>query len=147
MNTTTTQLRRTLDQRRARHAWSAVQDAMRQFVTTEDGKRLVKEDGKRFGTQARKLPSRIMASGLGQALAFLCAKDYAPLLLQAIADWILNRPETFDVNGAPEKDALLQKIVNEWEAEDLRSATDEVLAYMLWLTRFSEAQGLTEGGG
>ena len=48
-----------------------------------------KQDPKKFGGQAKKLPIRIMAAGLGQALAFLKAKDYAPGLLAELADWVL----------------------------------------------------------
>ena len=62
----------TLDQHRAKHAWEAVQRAKRRDGLHQD------QDPKKFGGQAKKLPVRIMASGLGQALAFLKAKDYAP---------------------------------------------------------------------
>lgn len=145
--TQTNQAKPTLDQRRARHAWAVVQETVCRFVTTENGKRVVKEGGKKFGTHAKKLPFRIMASGLGQSLAFLYAKDYAPLLLQGIADWVLSKPQTFNVNNMPEQNALLEKIVNQWGADGLRQATDETLAYLLWLNRFADAEGLTEGGG
>ena len=64
----------TLDQRRAEHAWKAVRGVV-------DRNARDKERARKFGGQARKLPTRIIASGLGQALAFLKAKDYAPDLL------------------------------------------------------------------
>jgi CRISPR-associated protein Cmr5 len=137
----------TLDQRRAHHAYHAVQSALRQSGKNRDAAR-------RFGGQARKLPTRIMASGLGQALAFLKAKNYAPYLLVALGDWVLEKrgkgaglpkpPEAPDEKGAVKDDALLLAIIT-GTSDLLRRATDEALAYLLWLNRFAEAEGLTEG--
>jgi CRISPR-associated protein Cmr5 len=75
----------TLDQRRARHAWEAVQRAKQKQGAHE------KQDPKKFGGQVKKLPTRIMAAGLGQALAFLKAKDYAPGLLAELTEWMRQR--------------------------------------------------------
>lgn len=128
---------KTLDQRRAKHAWQAVA----QVVDTYG---LKSEKAKKFGGQAKKLPVRIMASGLGQALAFLRAKDYAPDLLMELADWVLDkRTHEQSTTGKPGDDALLKAVV-QGTSEELRRATDEVLAYLLWLNRFAEAKGLTE---
>ena len=68
----------TLDQRRAADAWKVAQRASK----------LPEGEKKVFGTQVKKLPTRIMAAGLGQALAFLEAKKYAPLLREALAGWL-----------------------------------------------------------
>lgn len=122
----------TLEQRRAKHAWEAIQRAKQV------------KDPKKYGGQAKKLPMRIMASGLGQALAFLKAKGYAPELLVGIGDWVLDKranPES--KKPMPQDDALLKAIVN-GESDSLRRATDETLAYLQWLNRFAEAEGLTE---
>lgn len=73
----------TLDQRRAQHAWQAVQNAKAKTGSHS------KQEPKKFGGQAKKLPVRIMTSGLGQALGFLKAKDYAPGLLAELSDWVL----------------------------------------------------------
>jgi CRISPR-associated protein Cmr5 len=124
----------TLDQRRAHHAWNAVQRAKQKQGDHE------KQDPKKFGGQVKKLPTRILAAGLGQALAFLRAKDYAPGLLAELSDWINTRIPPRQ--GEP-KD-LLERIV-QGNSDFLRRATDEVLAYLLWLNRFAEAEGLTEG--
>ncbi len=123
----------TLDQRRASHAWDVVQRAQKKEGHHE------KQDPKKFGGQAKKLPTRIMAAGLGQALAFLKAKNYAPGLLAEMSDWISTRipPK----RGEP-KD-LLERIVR-GDSDFLRRATDEVLAYLVWLARFAEAEGLTD---
>jgi CRISPR-associated protein Cmr5 len=124
----------TLDQRRARHAWK----------TIEIARGLKPDDAKRFGGQARKLPTRIIASGLGQALAFLKAKNYAPDLLVALGDWVLDKRGNPDSKAPrPKDDALLLEII-QGDSDFLRRATDEVLAYLLWLNRFAEAEGLTE---
>lgn len=136
---TTTQAKQTLDQRRANHAWHAVQAAKKQEGCHKT------QDPKKFGGQARKLPIRIMASGLGQALAFLKAKNFAPGLLVEIADWVLDKRANPESEKAkPGDDALLNQIIM-GTSDFLRRATDEVLAYLQWLNRFAEAEKLTEG--
>lgn len=72
----------TPDQLRAKHAWEVVERVKGS------------KDAKLFGGAARKLPVRIMASGLGQALAFLAAKGKTPELLKALSDWVLNQPKS-----------------------------------------------------
>ncbi len=123
--------RKTLDQRRAVHAWETV----RKIQT------LSEKEQKEFAIQVKRLTARIMTAGLGQTLVFLKAKDYAKPLRMALSDWILVK--RYDPDGAaPEDpDALLNAIVN-GTAEFLRLATDEALAYATWLSRFAEAEGL-----
>lgn len=123
----------TLDQRRASHAWDVVQRAKQK----QDPHR--NQDPKKFGGQAKRLPIRIMAAGLGQALAFLQAKDYAPGLLAELSAWIGERIPL--KQGEPAD--LLERIVK-GDSEFLRRATDETLAYLVWLNRFAEAEGLTD---
>jgi CRISPR-associated protein Cmr5 len=138
MAETTTGGKPTLDQRRADHAWRAVRAVVERYAGDRDR-------AKKFGGQARKLPTRIMASGLGQALAFLKAKDYAPDLLVELADWVLDKRGNAASRAAkPRDDALLRAVVG-GTSDFLRRATDEVLAYLLWLNRFAEAEKLTEG--
>jgi CRISPR-associated protein Cmr5 len=122
----------TLDQKRAAHAWNVVTEV----------KALCDEAGrKQFGTQAKKLPTRIMAAGLGQALAFLEGKDYAPMLRKALTDWIADRrPPRPD----EDRNLLVVRIIQR-DADFLRFATAECLAYLQWLVRFADAEGLTEG--
>jgi len=122
----------TLDQRRAQHAWNAVQRA----------KKLA--SSKKFGGQAKKLPTRIMAAGLGQALAFLLGKKYSPELLEEIGDWVLDKRASLgSTRPRPKDDALIQTIIG-GDSDFLRRATDETLAYLQWLNRFAEAEGLTD---
>ena len=68
----------TRDQQRAAHAWKVVQDVKKEekSVQTE------------FKIQSKKLPARIVTSGLGQSLAFLEAKGYAAHLRAALNDWV-----------------------------------------------------------
>jgi CRISPR-associated protein Cmr5 len=117
----------TLDQRRAAHAWEAVQKAGA----------LQEQDRKEFGIEAKKLPARILASGLGQALAFLEAKHQAELLRLALADWIAQRRPPR--NG--EEPRLVVRLIK-GNADFLRFATAESLAYLTWLVRWCEAEGL-----
>ncbi len=121
--------KKTLDQERAAHAWDVVHGVK--------GKK--EDEAKKFGTQAKKLPTRILASGLGQALAFLFAKGYAPELQEALTDWIAKRRPV-----APGKDKrLLVRLIQE-DADFQRYATAECLAYLQWLVRFADAEKLTD---
>lgn len=133
MTSQTIQARQTLDQRRAGHAWDVVQRAKGRQGHHQN------QDARKFGGQAKKLPTRIMAAGLGQALAFLKAKDYAPGLLAELNDWINARVPP----AQSEPQDLLERIIK-GNSDFLRRATDEVLAYLVWLNRFAEAEGLTE---
>jgi len=136
MSATVEKPRPTLDQQRAAHAWAAVCEAKQQAGEHKN------QSPKKFGGQAKKLPVRIMASGLGQALAFLKAKNYAPGLVAVLTHWTAKRlPPRPD-----ESRDLLDRIIH-GDSEFLRRATDEVLAYLVWLNRFAEAEGLTEGDG
>jgi CRISPR/Cas system CMR-associated protein Cmr5 small subunit len=115
-----------LDQKRASHAWNVIQQ-----VKLEEDKQ------KEFKIQVKKLPARILAAGLGQSLAFLEAKHAAPLL-RALADWI-NRHELAGGHPSPDQDRLLLRVV-QGDADFLRFATAECLAYLQWLVRFADAE-------
>ena len=129
----------TLEQRRAKDAYAVVERVKAQFAGKLD-------QAKKFGGHARKLPTRIIASGLGQALAFLKAKDYAPDLLVALSEWVLSvvKPSAEVSKELKKPDESLLKAVILSPAEFLRQATDEALAYLLWLNRFCEASKLTD---
>lgn len=126
---------KTLDQRRAEHAWKAIKEVVE--THKQNGK--PDETAKKYGTQAKQLPMRIMASGLGQALAFLKAKGYAPDLVETLNEWLSER-----IKPKPgESEDILERIIN-GDADFLRRATDEALAYLVWLNRFADAEGLTD---
>lgn len=108
--------RRPLEIRRADHAWNTL--------------RTVKpDDFEDFKIQVKKLPSRILTAGLGHAMAFLEAKQDSPPLINALNDWMLN----------DKRKSLVEAIVK-GDSDFLRRTTDEVMAYLLWLKRFVEAE-------
>jgi CRISPR-associated protein Cmr5 len=133
----------TIDQRRAAHAWSCVRHAKSEF----------KDKAKEYGGQAKKLPVRIMSAGLGQALAFILAKAGDPEskdhkrhlrdLFNDLTDWVIKKRPMKDAKHC---DHLLKSIV-EGDSDFLRRATMETLAYLRWLNRFADAEGLNDEGG
>ncbi len=120
----------TLDQKRAAHAWEVVEK-----VAALDEK-----EKRAFATQALKLPTRILTAGLGQALAFLEAKAAAPQLREGLSDWLARRRPT--TNG--EETRLVVRVIH-GDADFLRFATAESLAYLTWLVRWTEAQKWASG--
>lgn len=136
----------TVEQRRAKHAWNAVERVVKATddAETDKDKADAKASAKQFGGQAKRLPTQILAAGLGQALTFLLAKKYAPEPLIAIGDWVLNKPaDPNSQSKRPDKDALIKEIIN-GNSDFLRRATEETLAYLRWVVRFADAQGLTD---
>ena len=125
---------RNLDQDRAKHAWGAVQAATK-----------LKDDApKKYGREAKKMPVRIMTAGLGQALAFIEAKAEKHRELRNLhADlttWVF---EGRKLKKPDDAKTLLDTVIRS-DSTFLRMATDEVLAYLQWLNRFAEAEGLTD---
>ena len=118
--------RPTMDQLRARHAWETVEQHLIKAAANP----------KREAGQARKLPARVLTSGLGPALAFLEAKKEAPNLSRRLSEWVLGRVPTRSQHPS------LLKAVCEESGWFLRLATAEALAYLVWLNRFAEAEGL-----
>lgn len=92
----------------------------------------------KYGSLARKLPSLILANGLGQTLAFLKSKGYEGgqrdpgkaegLLYDQVSEYVLGKGQD-----------LLTKVMNESSFE-YRRHTTEVLAFAGWLKRFAEAE-------
>jgi len=141
MRQTTSQSRPTIEQQRAKHAWQAVERL-----------KVGSEEADDYAREAKKLPVRIMTSGLGQALAFIKAKagrkkeengdaknqekNGFRALQQDLSDWARQRLQY----PGPEQ-GLLEAVIHA-DSQFLRRATDEVLAYLRWLNRFTEAKGL-----
>lgn len=126
----------TLDQRRARHAWDAVER-----IKNTDG-----PIGSDYAREVKRLPVRIFTAGLGHAIAFLRAKgkdgggDANAALLCDLADWVLDkRRDGASRRPAPTTAALIEAIVK-GDATFLQVSTDEALAYLQWLGRFAEAE-------
>ncbi len=127
--------RHTWNQRRAEHAWNTIAplaDAAR------SGRRKHADE---YARAAKQLPTRILTAGLGQALAFLLAKgaESQPLrdLHEHLTGWVIGE------RGLPgsQSESLLQSVIH-GDSGFLRRATDESLAYLGWLNRFAEAEGL-----
>ncbi len=129
MSRTTTPSRQTIDQQQAKHAWEAVERLQAGSDEADD-----------YAREAKKLPVRIITSGLGQALAFLSAKKSKKKgladLEADLTQWAKERLK----DAGPYKSLL--EAVSHCDSEFLRRATDEMLAYLGWLNRFTEAKGL-----
>jgi CRISPR-associated protein Cmr5 len=142
---TTTSAPQMREPRRAAHAMKAVGDMLAKFPAAVKGnERVPHEKAKKYGGQAKKMPTRIIASGLGQALAFALAKGETNELLIELGNWVLDvmKPAA-DVAkqlGRPEERLLRAAVLG--SADFLRRATDEALAYLQWVNRFCEANGL-----
>jgi CRISPR-associated protein Cmr5 len=117
----------------------------------ENGQRVADPNAKKYGQLVKDLPTRILASGLGQAIAFRWAKgkddEHTRALLQHLGDWVLDkRANDKSTKPEPQPQALIQKLIaDDTDAMFLRRATEEAIAYLQWLKRFAEAEGLTEG--
>lgn len=117
---------RTIEQKRATHAWGKIQSLSN------------KPDGfkKKYNALVKKVPVLILTNGLGQALAFLKAKskndDHHMELYRHVSEGVdLQLP----LNG---KD-LLEKLLQD-NSTFLRQTTRTALAYLQWLKRFAEAE-------
>jgi CRISPR-associated protein Cmr5 len=107
-------------------------------------KKLGDEKAKTYGRETKRLPVRILTAGLGHALAFVKAKaddgkNALNRLHEDLTQWVLT--ERGLKGNAPK--SLLESIVL-GDSDFLRLATDEALAYLQWLNRFAEAEGLME---
>lgn len=127
--------RPTLDQRRAAHAWKAVMG----LAKVEGDRRIYDSAAEEYEREAHRLPTRIIASGLGQALAFIVAKakDKKPKLKKLhddLTSWVVERPLALKEPGS-----LLLSVIK-GDSDFLRRATEETLAYLQWLNRFLEAE-------
>jgi CRISPR-associated protein Cmr5 len=132
-------MRRTKEQLRASHAWSAISGL----------DRLTPENKKKIAVAIKGLPVRIQASGLGQAMTFLRAKKDFRELEGIIVHWLLNdfpmtyqRPQERDDPSAQ----LIERII-QGDATMLRRWTEESLAYLPWLSRFAEGAGMMQVAG
>jgi CRISPR type III-B/RAMP module-associated protein Cmr5 len=110
----------TLQQRRATHAWAQV------------GERPSGE----YVSLVRGLPSMIQSEGLATSLTFLRAKgkSHHKDAYRHIQLWIQKEFGT-------QEDLL--KFVLSLNSNEYRRVASEILAYIGWLKRFSEASGVT----
>ncbi|MFO0649316.1 MAG: type III-B CRISPR module-associated protein Cmr5 [Polyangiales bacterium] len=119
----------TWDQRRASHAWKQVQVLAASFKGKD-------KERKQFASELRRLPVRVMNAGLVPAILFLQSKKKATEVVTVLDDWMKQR---FPGGAATLRERALL------DATQLRMHTAETLAYLQWLVRFAEAEGLLEG--
>jgi CRISPR-associated protein Cmr5 len=108
----------------------AARNAVSEYIRTQGGADKCKE----YRQELQQLPSRILASGLGQTLAFYAAKGtdaHKEAIGSQLARFLLERGQnTLD---------LLNHVVEMKEAGEYRRITREALAYSEWLKRYSAA--------
>ncbi len=127
-----------MEQQRAQHAWKVIQGLM------EEGK--AKPHGKEFRSEAKKFPSRVMTAGLGQAVAFLLSKSNddnkkskgVRELVAALNGWVCGKTAGL----AAENSGNLMLSIANGDTLFLTRATEEALAYIQWINRFAEAEGI-----
>ena len=124
-------LQQVADQERAASAWSSVQEV------DKKAEKLKKE----YSALARSTPALVQTSGLGQALAFLRARDRGQrntahwLIYSHVSQWMAGRVDLGDKG----RDGLLEWVVTQ-TSQVYRHTTAEVVAYLSWLKRFAEAE-------
>lgn len=142
----------TPEQRRAQHAWAFIERIQRDYpVVDREEEKFLNEKQKKdneknrkmqstYKREIKKLSTRIITSGLGQALAFLLAKGKVDDLLIDLGCWVgYASRETSPPNDVA-RDALLRRLCDEQAtALRLRRDTAETLAYLAWLTRLADA--------
>lgn len=130
----------TLEQQRARSAWTRVSE----FVDDVGSTSRAAQD---YRSIIRKIPAMIGMNGFGQTLAFLLSKEgqdargLDPKKAEGRAykdmeEWLLSAgsPVAWDTD----KGTLIERVVEE-SSVVYRQATQEALAYVVWLKRFAEA--------
>lgn len=112
------------EQERAR----AAQEAVNKYIQAQGDKGKLKE----YRQELQQLPSRILASGLGQTLAFYAARatEAQKAIGGQLARFLGKGQKTLD---------LLGSIVSMKDAGEYRRLTREALAYAEWLKRYSAA--------
>lgn len=131
-----------LGRARARVAWGWVDTAVQ----------TLRSDRARYGTLARKLPSLLQTSGLGQTLAFLfakaggSAKKAEGLLLEQLTTHLRQQlKKTLAAGSVQQLDHSIQLVLDLTPSE-YRRATAEAFAVAEWLKRFAEGRIEAEEG-
>jgi len=122
----------TLSQRRAAHAYTAVEKLFEQ--RNADAVKFEKE----IADPAKKLPYRIRTSGLGLTVAFILGsggKREGKDVLANLANWCMNI-------GLIQKGEIehLEAAYRTQDVGALERLTEESLAYLEWFVRFADAR-------
>ena len=118
-------------QSQARRAWQWVTDADKESEKTKD----------RYATLARKLPSYLQVSGLGQTMAFLYSKDDggAQLLFNQLGEYLRASSVHSDerANAAKsQRNNHIEWLVNR-SPDEYRRLTREAVVIADWVKRFA----------
>jgi CRISPR type III-B/RAMP module-associated protein Cmr5 len=111
---------KTLSQKRAKHAWDRVQSVPAGEMA-------------KFADEAKKFPLRVRNAGLLQTLAFVEAKKKGGEVASAIKGWLSEQ----SMLGKEDKAC---DVLRNGDVVVIRQMTREVMMYMEWLVRFSEAR-------
>lgn len=115
------------EQERAKKAWDLVNETPKSII-------------EKYASLAKSAPVMILTNGLGQTLAFFISKstgrnEYS-LLYNHINNWLDG-----NIPWTPNEDIgddLIEKVINE-KSQICRMATEESLAFLSWVKRFSTA--------
>lgn len=122
----------TIEQQRAASAWEVIKPVKAQ--PSDDLK-------KKYSGLARSMPAMIQNAGLGQALAFLRAKDKGKkstaewLFYCHLSAWVKEQNPAHEIG----ENALLEWLIQQ-TSEQYRQVTAEIIGYLRWLKRFAEAE-------
>jgi len=131
-------IQNTIDQGRASHAYTCVYN----FVQTHSNKDTRSE----YKSYSKKLPMMIKNSGLGAAMAFTLSKskEHHKAVLDDIISWLCQSMITKDffinlkkLSDKYDQADFVKKIIN-FNSNEYRVITNEVIAYMTWHRRFTE---------
>lgn len=145
--------RQTIEQQRARQAWEDVSE-IKKLGEDNEGRKGNKDLVKKYRSIARGLNAMIQINGLGQTLAFHCAKakdkdkDGKPkknehyYLSCHLTHWMKDHVPVRDKEAFqdPMKGFRNWVIASSTSTADYRRATTECLAFGIWLRRFAEAE-------
>ncbi len=135
-----TTMSRTLDQKRAKKALEFVKSAIARSQS------LPQDYLKELRSNAESLPTLIVTSGIGPALAFYWAKGGSAAekpqtaLAEAVSSWLCEEVFEIPVSGTSAIKTCLDKLVsNETDVWLYRMAETEALELATWLKRFCQA--------
>jgi CRISPR-associated protein Cmr5 len=123
--------RQKLEQGRAEAAYKSVTG----FKDENPGKSTLDE----YKSYSKKFPMMVKTNGLGAALAFIKSKQKKAYdrIYKDLTDWL--KKDHKRIIEIPDNGDLLRLVVEMDSAPRYRALTNEVLAYMNWHRRFTEA--------
>lgn len=128
-----------LEHERANEAWSCID-----YINSElDDKKFKKE----YRSMVMKLPTLIIANGLGQTLAFLKSKGKGDekkpeeKVYQDIKGWLFKNK---NIHWTAQDDELIARVIA-LPSDRFRHVTSETLSFLSWMKRFADAVLPKEG--